>query len=160
MRIAVLGPGSGLPSDEGFQKRKLIRDKLAADGHQSFFPEDELSLAADNPFEPLLSQEQRLLSNPEVHLIIILCTPTSIGAQQEIASFVDVPELKAKTVVLYPSRYYKPNENLAANTVRAYLVKFPYTDYHFKVCQLVDECRKWAKDREAGLWPGINPFQL
>ena len=160
MRIAVLGPGLGSPSDLGFQKRKQIRDELTADGHRPFFPEEEGLLAPDNPFDPLLEQERRLLSGSDVQLIIVLCTPTSIGVGFEIAYFMGVPEIKAKTAVLYPSQHYTPNDNLAANTVRAFSVRLPYTEEHFKVCQLVEECRKWARDRETGSWAGIAPFEL
>lgn len=158
LRIAVLGPGLGSPSAPGFRKRRQIREKLAADGHQPFFPEDPGLLNPLYPLEPLLEQERRLLSDSHVHLVIILYTSESYGAAQEIAYFMGVPEIKSKTAVLYPSQYYTPNDNLPANTVREYFVRLPYTKEHFEVCQLVDECRKWAFDMESGIWPGIAPF--
>ena len=158
IRIAVLGPGPDDCSDPGFQKRQQILHRLAADGHQPFFPEEDGLLASDNPLDPLLNQEQSLLSNPDVHLIIILYTEASIGAGWETANFFANPEIKAKTAVLFPIQFYNPNDNLAANTVRDFLIKLPYTEEHFRVCQLVDECRMWAKSRETGFWPGIVPF--
>ena len=158
IRIAVLGPGPGDRSDSGFQKRQQILSQLAADGHQPFFPEENGLLAPDNPLDPLLDQEQKLLSNPDVHLIIILYTESSFGAGWETANFFTNPEIKAKTAVLFPIQFYNPNDNLAANTVRDFLIKLPYTEEHFRVCQLVDECRMWAKNREIGFWPGIVPF--
>ena len=100
------------------------------------------------------------MSGSDVQLIIVLCTSESIGVGYEIAYFMGFPEIKAKTAILFPSQYYTPNDSIAANTVRGYFVKLPYTDHHFTVCQLVEECRKWAKDREAGIWPGIAPFEL
>ena len=160
LHIAVLGPGMGSPSDDpGIRKRRQIRDKLADDGHLPFFPEDPGLLVPLYPLEPLLEQERRLLSESEVQLVIILYTPTSFGAGQEIAYFMGIPKIKCKTAVLYPSQYYMPNDNLPANTVREYFVRLPYTEKHFEVCQLVDECRKWASDMKCGIWPGIAPFE-
>ena len=72
---------------------------------------------------------------------------------------MNIPEIRAKTAVLVPSEFYTPNESLFANTVREYFMKLPYTDYHFRVCQLVDECRRWARDVQIGNWPGLVPFQ-
>lgn len=160
LRIAVLGPGLSSLSDPGLSKRMQIRAELAADGHDPFIPEEEGSLAPQNPFENLLDQEIRLLSSPDVHLVIILHTKLSAGVLTEIAGFVRVPEIKCKTAVLYPAEFYKPNESLAANTVRDYFARIPYTDEHFEVCQLVEECRYWARNRQVYNWPGLTPFQL
>ena len=159
IRIAVLGPGAGSPSEADYQKRKKIRAELEADGHLPFFPEDNGLLTPIYPLEPILYQERRLLSRADVHLIIVLYTSTSIGAASELAYFLGIPEIKAKTAVLYPSKYYKPNQAVGANTVREYFARLPYTDDHFKVCQLVDECRRWARDVQVGNWPGLVPFQ-
>ena len=101
-----------------------------------------------------------MLSSTDVDLVIILYTLTSFGAGWEIANFEGVPEIKAKTAVLFPIEHYTPDSSLTANTVRAFQAKMPYTNYHFEVCQLVEECRKWARDRQTGMWPGIAPFQL
>ena len=90
----------------------------------------------------------------------MLCTEKSIGAGYEIAYFMGVPEIKAKTAVLFPIEYYTPNDSLAADTVRAYSVKLPYSPEHFKNCQLVQECRKWAEDRRASSEPVLAPFEL
>ena len=160
MRIAVLGPGLGLPSTPGFQKRQQIRDRLEAEGHYPFFPEDPGLLVPEHPTEALLIQERRLLSSPDVHLIILLHTKESIGVVSEIAYFMDIPEIKAKTAILTPIELYSPNENLSANTIRSYFIKLPYNDKQFAACQLVEECIKWASDRQAGNWPGISPFRF
>ena len=159
IRIAILGPGLGGPSEPGLHKRVKIRKVLQADGHEPFFPEDDGVLVSDNPLEPLLEQERRLLISPDVQLIIVLHTSNSIGVISELSYFMNIPEIRAKTAVLVPSEFYTPNESLFANTVREYFVKLPYTDYHFRVCQLVDECRRWARDVQVGNWPGLVPFQ-
>jgi hypothetical protein len=160
IRIAVLGPGLGSPDSPGFKKRQQIRDRLEAEGHYPFFPEDPGLLQPENPIEPFLEQEWRLLSSPDVHLVIMLHTKESIGVVSEISYFMGIPEIKAKTAILTPIELYSPNESLPANTVRSYFVKLPYTDRHFDVCQLVEECIKWASDRQAGNWPGIVPFRF
>ena len=160
LSIAVLGPGLESTDSAGVEKRNQIRERLAADGHRPFFPEDEGLLIPDYPLEPLLQQEARLLSNPRVKLVIILYRLTSHGAGFEIAHFLAYPEIKSKTAILYPAEYYKPNDNLAANTVRDFRARLPYTQEHFEVCQLVDECRKWASDVQEDLRAGIVPFQL
>ena len=158
MKIAVLGPGVDSPSDPGLQKRQQIRRELAEDGYSPFFPEDDGLLVPEYPLEPLLYQQRRLLSHPDVQLIIVLYTSTCVGAGFELGNIMAIPELKAKTAVLFPIEYYHPDDNLAANTVRDFLIKFPYTDKHFEICQLVSECRVWAKNRETAFWPGITPF--
>ena len=101
-----------------------------------------------------------MLSSTDVDLVIILYTLTSFGAGWEIANFEGVPEIKSKTAVLFPIELYTPDSSLTANTVRAFQAKMPYTNNHFEVCQLVEECRKWARDRQTGMWPGIAPFQF
>ena len=155
LSIAVLGPGLEADNDPGTTKRKQIRDALAKDGHRPFFPEEIVSL--NRPFEAVLEEERRILISSDVDLVIILHTDTSFGALMEIANFVSVPEIKAKTAVLFPSRHYSPDESIPGNTVRAYLIKFAYTDEHFRVCQLVSECRKWACERAIGNWPAVVP---
>ena len=159
IRIAVLGPGLGSPAAPGFQKRQQIRTRLEAEGHDPFFPEDPGILEPDFPVEPFLEQERRLLSSEDVHLIIVLCTPDSIGVGYEIAYFMGFPEIKGKTAILFPSEFYSPNDSVPANTVRSYSIKLPYTKKHFEVCQLVDECSKWAWDRQIRNRPGVVPFQ-
>ncbi len=159
VRIAILGPGLSSPTDAGFQKREQIRNTLMSDGHQPFFPEDPGMLVPNHPLEPILEQQQRLLSSPDIQLIIVLYTPKSIGAAFELGHIMAIPEIKSKTAVLFPSEYYSPNQTLAANTVREFFARLPYTDTHFQVCQLVDECRRWARDMQIGNWPGLVPFQ-
>ena len=156
LSVAVLGPGLDTEDDLGATKRRQIRDALSGDGHKPFFPEN-IVVTLNRPFEAVLEEERRILSRPDVDLVIILHTDTSFGALMEIANFVSVPEIKAKTAVLFPSRHYAPDENISGDTVRAYLIKFVYTDEHFRVCQLVSECRKWAYDRAIGSWPAVVP---
>ena len=155
LSVAILGPGLGTDDDQGAVKRMQIRDALANDGHSPFFPEEIVTLNQSS--EAVLEEERQILSRPNVDLVIILHTSTSFGALMEIANFVSVPEIKAKTAVLFPSRYYTPDESIPGNTVRAYLIKFAYTDEHFRVCQLVSECRKWACERAIGNWPAVVP---
>ena len=154
LSVAVLGPGLTAADESGAVKRKQIRDALAKDGHKPFFLED---IVTPNPFEAVIDEERRILSRPDVDLVIILHTDTSSGVLMEIANFVSVPEIKSKTAVLFPIQYYTPDESVPGNTVRAYFVKFVYTDEQFKACQLVSECRKWAYDRAIGSWPAVVP---
>ena len=79
IRIAILGPGLGGPSEPGLHKREKIRKVLQTDGHRPFFPEDDGVLVSDNPLEPLLEQERRLLISPDVQLIIVLHTSRVSG---------------------------------------------------------------------------------
>ena len=158
LSVAVLGPGMSNPDDPGSRKRKQIRDALEDDGHRPFFPED--LVGSDPPSESLLEKERTLLGRPDVDLVIVLHTSTSYGAIAELGNFVSVPEIKAKTAVLFPIEYYMPDESLVANTVRDYLIKMPYTDSHFEACQLVSECRKWASDRATGMWPVGTPYRF
>ena len=76
----------------------------------------------------------------------------------EIANFVSVPEIKAKTAVLFPSRHYSPDESIPGNTVRAYLIKFAYTDEHFRVCQLVSECRNGPANGQSAIGLLLSPM--
>ena len=160
LTIAILGPGLKSDDTAGIEKRKQIRKSLAADGHLPFFPEDEGLLVPEHPVEPLLFQESRLLGDPEVRLVIFLYRPASIGVGFEIAHFLAHPKIKAKSAVLYPSDHYMPNDSLAADTVRAFRARLPYTEEHFNVCQLVDECRKWASDIREDLRSDIVPFSI
>ena len=93
-------------------------------------------------------------------LVIILYTSSSYGVAAELGNFVSAPEIKAKTAVLFPIMYYSPNDSLVANTVWDYLIKMPYTDNHFEICQMVSECRMWAHVRATGRWPAITPHGL
>ncbi len=159
--VAVLGPG--LPSlgnsdTADSRKRKQIREELEKDGHSPFFPEEYV--VSDPTSEPLLDQERRLLSSLNVDLVIILHTSNSYGTIAEIADFRGVPEISSKTAILFPIRYYTPDNSLVANTVREYHARMPYTDSQFEVCQIVSECRKWANDRAIGKWPTIAPFRF
>lgn len=156
LSIAVLGPGLDTPGSPGSRKRRQIHDELERDGHSPFFPEDRVSAGPTQ--EPLLDQETRLLASAEVDLVIILHTSESVGTLMEIADFRRVPEIKSKTAILFPIQYYTPDEALAANTVREYFVRMPYSDAHFAACRIVSECRKWASDLAAGRWPSFTPF--
>ena len=46
------------------------------------------------------------MSRPDVQLIIALHTRESIGVASEIAHFVSIPEIKAKTAILFPTEFY------------------------------------------------------
>lgn len=158
LQIAVLGPGLSNPGDPGTLKRRQIRNALEGDGHSPFFPEEVVT--SDSPFSSFLDQERTLLDGPDVDLVIILHTPASIGVVAELGNFVSVPDIKAKTAILFPAQFYTPDESLVANTAREYFVKMPYTDTHFKSCQLVSECRRWANDRATGNWQVFSPHEF
>ncbi len=157
LRIAVLGPSLADERDPGAQKRMQIYDSLKGDGHAPFFPEDEIS-NAPNPFYPWIIQESQMLSDDDVDLVIILHTESSAGALGEIFSFVHFDEIRLKTAILFPEWHYRPEEGLPANTVQAYFTRFLYTKEQLETCRLVSECRRWAYDRQNGIWP-ILPYQ-
>ena len=154
LRIAILGPSLTESDNPGARKRMQIYNSLKADGHNPFFPEDEIDIS--NLFQPWLEEERRMLSASDVDLVIILNTEDSAGALMEIANFVSVPEINVKTAVLFPTRHYRPDEGLPGNTVQAYFIRFPYTDEQMETCRLVSECRRWAYDRQNGNWPGLS----
>ena len=151
--VAVLGPNLDDADNVGTRKRHQIADALKSDGHETFFLEDLVSL--DNPMLSGLEQERLLLSDRDVDLVIILHTEDSAGVLIEIGNFASVPEISLKTAVLFPVKYYWPTQNLSGNTVQAYFAKMQYTEEHLESCELVAECRRWAYDRQRGVWP--NP---
>ena len=151
LRVAVLGP-SLARDDLGTRKRRQIFGALKDDGHAPFFPEDEVD--GSMPFESILTQECSLLRESEVDLVVILYTETSHGVSQEIARFEAYPEIKAKTAILFPLRLYE-GEGVTTNTTRSYLVNQPYSDSQFGNCTVVGWCRKWASDRQSGMWPDM-----
>ena len=151
--IAVLGPGLNADTP-GSRKRRQIHAELKQDGHKPFFPESHVT--ADPTRASLLDQELELLSGPDVHLVLILHTDASYGTIAEIAYFTQSPEIRAKSAILYPIEHYTPDESLVANIVREYHTRMPYSDEQFNACHIVSECRKWAKDRATGRWPGIT----
>ena len=154
LNIAVLGPRLDDEQNPGSRKRQQIYDALHADGHQPFFPEDFVDRGAS--IVPFLEQERHFLSSANVDLIIILYTSGAYGAYAEIMNFVSEPRIRAKTAVLYPIEHYAPDANLGANTVREYPFKMVYNDELLASCQLVGECRSWAKARASALWPKLN----
>ena len=154
--IAVLGPGLNIDT-AGSRKRRQIRAELEQDGHKPFFP--ECHVAPDPTRESLLEQERRLLGGPDVHLVIILHT-SGHGAPMEIAYFMLSPEIRDKSAILFPIKYYTPDESLVANTVREYHTRMLYSDEQFDACQIVAECRKWARDLATGRWPTIAPSRF
>ena len=156
LTIAVLGPKSDDDNpDQGGLKRRAILNALKRDGHNPFFPEDKV---AQDPVGPrLLEQERQLLRTPEVDLVVILYTPNSPGALQEIAYFMDDPLIVSKTGILYPYDFYDPGGNLFTDTLSEYHVKQPYSDQHLKNCSVVGECRRWASAREKGIWSLMEP---
>ena len=154
LRIAVLGPNLDR-DDLGSRKRCQILDALKNDGHDPFFPEHEVD--ADNPFESVLSQESTILSQTTVDLVIVIHTATSMGVLQEIARFEGYPEIKAKTAILFPLKFYN-EPGVPSDTVRNYLVNQPYTDYQLEECQVVRSCRMWASARKNGMWPKRSSY--
>ena len=148
LRVAVLGPNLSR-DDFGTRKRRQIFGALKNDGHDPFFPEEEVD--GNIPFESILTQECSLLSEPDVDLIVILYTEMSHGVSQEIARFEAYPEIKAKTAILFPLNLYE-GEGVTTNTTRSYLVNQPYTEMQFEDCMVVGWCRKWAHDRQSGMW--------
>ena len=158
LKIAVLGPSLDNVDDPGTRKRRQIFDALKDDGHYPFFPETYVDKS--QPFDIWIEQERIILSDPEVDLVIVLNTPTSIGVMLEVGNFVSVPEIRIKTAIMHPIEYYTPDDSLAANTIRAYLVQLPYTQEHMSVCQLVSECRIWVRRRQIGEWPSSPPHKV
>ncbi len=73
----------------------------------------------------------------------------------EIGNFASVPEISYKTGVLFPVKYYWPTQSLAGNTVQAYFARMQYTEEHLESCELVAECRRWAYERQSGIWPSL-----
>ena len=152
LRIAVLGPNLEEIRDAGTRKRYQIRDALSDLGHSPFFPEEVIEGSSLD----WIGQERVLLAGDDVDLIIILHTNESCGVLAEISNFVSVPEIRTKTAVFFPIEHYTPTRNMPANIVQSYFVKMPYTDDHLKICQLVSECEKWARDMQNGYWPGLD----
>ncbi len=158
LRIAVLGPNLDNTDDPGTLKRRQIYDALERDGHYPFFPETHVDTG--QPFDSWIEQERVILSDPAVDLVIVLNTPTSIGVILEIGNFISAPEVRAKTAIMHPIEYYTPDDSLAANTIRAYLVRLPYTEEQMLACQLVSECRIWVRRRQIGEWPSLAPHEV
>lgn len=153
LRIAVLGPGLENLRSIGTRKRYQIRDALEDDGHRPFFPELELDMS--DPLQLWLDLERQLLGDENVDLIIIFHTEDSFGVMSEIANFVSVPEIHSKAAILFPAKFYVPNESLPANTVQAYHDKMQYTDEDMAVCRIVDQCIDWASERRMESWSRI-----
>ena len=158
LNIAVLGPNLANTDDPGTRKRRQIYDALERDGHHPFFPETYIDTS--QPSDTWIEQERVILSDPAVDLVIVLNTPTSIGVILEIGNFVSAPEIRVKTAIMHPIEYYTPNDSLAANTIRAYLVQTPYTEEQMLACQLVSECRIWVRRRQIGEWPSLAPHEI
>ena len=160
LRIAVLGPNLEEIGNLGTRKRYQIADALKDDGHDPFFPEQQLVL--DDPASLWLELERQLLGNSAVHFVIILQTESSVGglsagALSETASFVSEQAIQAKTGILFPFRRYEPTKSLAANTVQAYTTKMLYTEEDMDSCELVAECRRWANTRLKDMSPDLQP---
>lgn len=159
LSIAVLGPRIGTPLSFGGKKRQQIREALQKDGHSPFFPE-ETGIAQDPLGGTLLQQGHELLSDPGVHLIILLHTPDSIGVLGELYRYYDVPEIESKMAVMVPAEFYTPEENVFGDTVQRYRTKLPYLPHLYETCQLVSECRRWAETMATGQWHGRVPFAV
>ena len=143
--VAVLGPGfpeQGVPESPGSLKRRQIRTALEGDGHRAFFPED-LVESEGIPFS-ILNWETSLLRDPQVDLIVILHTDSSFGVIAELSHFLTVPEIRDKTVVLFPIEFYNPSGGLVSNIVQNYYYRTFYPEEHLKTCHVVAECRHWA----------------
>ena len=153
LRIAVLGPNLDDSENIGTRKRRQIAYTLAADGHETFFPEQVM----DDPLVLWIDQERRVLSSDDVDLVIILHTESSAGALMEIANFASVSAIRVKTGILFPFRFYTPEQSLPGNTVQAYTTKMLYTEEDLESCQLVTECRQWAVNRQRDLSPRFRP---
>ena len=154
LRIAVLGPNLEEIQETGTVKRYQIRDALKDDGHSPFFPEDCIDENA--PTLAWLTVERQMLSDDSVDLIIILHTEKSFGVLTEIGNFQGIPEIQEKTAILFPSRFYTPDESLPANTVQDYHAKKLYTDDEMNMCHLVGECRYWARVMQIGAWTDLE----
>ena len=152
LKIAVLGPGLG-GNNFGLRKRRQILESLREDGHAPFFPED--CVDSDSPFESVLAQECELLSKPDVDMVIILHTENSMGVLMEIARFEEFPEIKAKTAILFPMRFYY-DEGVPSNTVRSFMIVHPYTEEQYETCRVVGTCRSWASSYKSRLWPAMQ----
>ena len=159
LSIAVLGPGFGTPLSQGGRKRKQIGDALSADGHHPFFPE-ERGIAHDPLGETLLDQGRHLLSDPSVDLIVALHTRDSAGVLGELYRYYDVPEIESKMAVMIPIEYYSPKDGVFGDAILRYRTKLPYNTHLFETCELVSECRMWAKTMATGEWPVRVPFRV
>ena len=157
LRVAVLGPNLGESSNPGGEKRRQIYQALREAEHSPFFPE---SILEDEPATSFfLGRERELLASSDVHLVFLLHT-SGYGVVAELGSFVHVPEIVSKTIVLYPYSRYQPTEALLANTAREFPFRMPYSQEQFDSCNLVAECLKWAEQRRSGTWPSSAPHSF
>ena len=88
-----------------------------------------------------------MLARESVHLVIMLCTDKSPGALVELGSFVHVPRIRDKTIVLFPEPYFKPKLNVPANTAAAFRQCVPYSWQQLEVCDVVEECLDLARKK-------------
>ena len=159
LSIAVLGPGLGSPLSAGGKKRTQIRDALLDDGHLPFFPE-ERGILHDPLGETLLDQGRQVLSDPGVDLIVVLHTRDSAGVMGELYRYYDVPEIESKMAVMVPIELYNPQGGVFGDIILRYRTRFPYNKFLFETCELVSECRMWAKTMAMGEWPVRSAFQV
>ena len=112
LSIAILGPAVGGSSNAGGRKRQQIRRQLREAGHCPFYPEERIG-----PDGLWVDRERAVLSDASVDLIIVLQTDDSIGVMGELTAFVTEDAIVAKTAVLTPARYYRPEQSFLANAV-------------------------------------------
>ena len=108
----------------------------------------------------LLDQGRHVLSDPDVDLIVALHTGDSAGVMGELYRYYDIPEIESKMAVMVPIEFYNPQGGVFGDTILRYRTRFPYNNYLFETCELVSECRMWAKTMATGEWPVRLPFQV
>ena len=158
LSVAVLGPNLDNIDEIGTQKRYQIRDALSEDGHEPFFPESLIDTSDSTRL--WIADEQQLLRDTSVDLIILLYTEGAQGAYTELSNFVTVPEIRSKTALLYPLRFYEPRTALSGNTAQGYYKSKIYTEDEMNECRVIANCKKWADDRRNGDWPGLEAHQF
>ena len=151
LSIAILGPAVGGSSNAGGRKRQQIRRQLREAGHCPFYPEERIG-----PDGLWVDRERAVLSDASVDLIIVLQTDDSIGVMGELTAFVTEDAIVAKTAVLTPARYYRPEQSFLANAVSYYRVRVPYTERQFVECRLLNDCMEIIHD----LLSGDSPLVL
>ena len=151
--MAILGPKLSLPT-EGFRnKRSQIFRSLQDAGHAPFYPETLI-----RPDSHWAEEESKVLSSPDVDLVIVLQTSDSVGVFGELVAYSLYPAIRCKTAVLTPQEHFNPDDSFLANSVSFYPVHVVYTERHFAECCLVEDCRQIVEDLITGESDLVLPF--
>ena len=113
LSVAILGPKLSIPT-EGFRnKRGQIFRSLQDAGHAPFYPETRIPLDSH-----WAEEEAKVLSSPDVHLVIVLQTSDSVGVFGELVAFSLFPDIRRKTAVLTPQEHFNPDESFLGGVVK------------------------------------------